>query len=105
MDPSVSFNRYIVNKEAKVSQMVDWWMFGILAYELMVGSTPFPKSKKTNSLYRNIKEGKLNFEVFQKSEKIESHNTMPFLSCEKAKNLIQKVLFFFFSFSLSFCIP
>lgn len=39
---------------------VDWWTFGILLYELLVGIDPFTDENPEN-IYQNILNGKLTF--------------------------------------------
>ena len=39
---------------------VDWWTFGVLLYELLVGIDPFTDEEPAN-IYQNILNGKLMF--------------------------------------------
>ena len=66
----------MINRQGH-GKAVDWYLFGVLIYELLFGLPPYYTSKSKEALFHNIKYGKLNF---------------PKTISEEAKSLITKVI-------------
>jgi serine/threonine protein kinase len=67
----------VINRQGH-GKAVDWYLFGVLIYELLFGLPPYYTSKSKEALFHNIKHGKLQF---------------PKAVSEDVKSLIQKVVY------------
>ena len=69
----------VINRQGH-GKAVDWYLFGLLIYELIFGLPPYYTIKIKEALFNNIKYGKLNF---------------PKPISDEAKSLITKVNLFY----------
>ena len=69
----------VINRQGH-GKAVDWYLFGLLIYELIFGLPPYYTIKSKEALFNNIKYGKLNF---------------PKPISDEAKSLITKVNLFY----------